>query len=138
MIYIVSDIYYIMIDIRTLLAEARMRAQLSQRELASRARTSQPAIARLESGGADPRFSTLERLIAAAGFGIRVELVPSAEADALIETYKRDVDRSLLRENLGRSVDARLRSLDASTASVDELRQARRGRPGRARRPPSK
>ena len=34
----------------------------SQQELARRAGTSQPAIARLEAGGVDPRLATLQRL----------------------------------------------------------------------------
>ena len=40
-----------------------------------------------------------------------MELVPKAVADPLVAAYKRDVDRTLLRENLRRSVDERLRSL---------------------------
>jgi ribosome-binding protein aMBF1 (putative translation factor) len=35
---------------------------MSQQELARRAGTSQPAIARLEAGGVDPRLETLHRL----------------------------------------------------------------------------
>jgi DNA-binding XRE family transcriptional regulator len=45
-----------------LLIEARMRAKLSQVELAERMGTSQSAIARLESGKANPSLATLRRL----------------------------------------------------------------------------
>lgn len=50
-----------------LVREARERAGLSQRTLASRCKTSQPAIARYESGLTVPRTDTLERLLAACG-----------------------------------------------------------------------
>src|SRR5262249_59357069 len=43
------------------LAEARERAGLTQAEVARRMGTTQPAVARLERGEADPRLSTIER-----------------------------------------------------------------------------
>lgn len=52
---------------RDLLREARLRAGLSQRELARRAGTSQPAIARWESGQVLPSFERLRELIRACG-----------------------------------------------------------------------
>lgn len=91
-----------------LIQEARRRAGLAQDELARRAGTAQSAVARLERGNANPTLATLERLVAAAGFDLRLELVPRAPSDPLIEAYKRDVDRTLLRENLRRTVDERL------------------------------
>ena len=94
-----------------LIREARELAGLAQDELAQRAGTSQPAIARLEGGHSSPTLATLERIVGAAGFELRMELVPKAVADPLVAAYKRDVDRTLLRENLRRSVDERLRSL---------------------------
>ena len=94
-----------------LIREARDLAGLAQDELAQRAGTSQPAIARLEGGHSSPTLATLERIVGAAGFELRMELVPKAVADPLVAAYKRDVDRTLLRENLRRSVDERLRSL---------------------------
>lgn len=104
-----------------LIAEARRRAGLSQRELAERAGTSQPAIARLEQGHASPTLATLERLVAAAGFILRLELVPYAPADPLVEAFKRDVDRTLLRENLRRTIDERLRALEEFDTTVTAL-----------------
>lgn len=52
--------------------EARARAQLTQAELAGRMETSQTAIARLESGRANPTADTLRRL--AAAMGTRLEI----------------------------------------------------------------
>ncbi|MGH3195771.1 MAG: helix-turn-helix domain-containing protein [Streptosporangiaceae bacterium] len=49
------------------LAEQRHAAGLSQTEIAARMGTSQSAVARLESGTADVRASTLERYAAAVG-----------------------------------------------------------------------
>lgn len=49
------------------LRAARTHAGLSQAELARRAHTSQPAIARYEGGVATPSLPTLERLLAATG-----------------------------------------------------------------------
>jgi hypothetical protein len=46
---------------------------LSQRALARRAGTSQPAIARYESGGATPSWETLQRLAVACGRRVRIE-----------------------------------------------------------------
>ena len=51
-----------------LLRSVRIRAGLTQTELARRAGTSQAAVARYESGDVSPMVSTLERLLAAGGF----------------------------------------------------------------------
>ena len=113
-------------DIRgnALLLEARRLAGLTQRDLAKRAGTSQPAIARIESGLVSPTLSTLERLVGAAGYDLKLSLVPRRVADAVIEAYKRDVDRTLLRENLKKSVDQRLRSLVELQKVASEVRRA--------------
>ncbi len=50
-----------------LIRDTRKRARLSQAGLAARAGTSQPAVARYESGRATPSLSTLERLLVACG-----------------------------------------------------------------------
>jgi transcriptional regulator with XRE-family HTH domain len=50
-----------------LIREARLRAGLTQRELATRAKTSQPAVARWESGDVVPSFERLRELIRACG-----------------------------------------------------------------------
>jgi predicted nucleotidyltransferase/DNA-binding XRE family transcriptional regulator len=53
------------VNVGKLIRDARTRAKLSQAALAGRAKTSQPAIARYESGAASPSLSTLERILAA-------------------------------------------------------------------------
>src|SRR5215471_20023690 len=61
------------------LAEQRQSAGLSQTEVAARMGTSQSAVARLESGTADVRASTLERYAAAVGGQITWKLDRPAE-----------------------------------------------------------
>ena len=56
------------------LAARRQDAGLSQTEIAARMGTSQSAVARLESGAADVRTSTLERCAAALGTEITWKL----------------------------------------------------------------
>ena len=56
------------------LAERRHRLGLSQTQVAARMGTSQSAVARLESGDADIRLSTLERYAAALGHQLEVSL----------------------------------------------------------------
>ena len=54
----------------------RESQQLSQAELARRAGTKQPAIARLESGRVIPRLDLLEKIARAVGMTISVHFVP--------------------------------------------------------------
>jgi transcriptional regulator with XRE-family HTH domain len=116
-----------MLDISSrIVEEARRRAGLTQRDLAARAGTSQAAIARIERGLVNPTLDTLRRVTAAAGFELKVTLVPLAPADPVIEAYKRDVDRTLLRENLKRTVDQRIRSLIELKELGNELGRAGR------------
>ena len=64
------------------LAAERERAGIPQRAVARRMRTSQPAVARLETGEVDARLSTVERYAAAVGRRLRYELVPASELGA--------------------------------------------------------
>jgi predicted transcriptional regulator len=59
-----------------LLATARSRAGLTQRDLARRARTAQSVVARIENGDVSPSWSTLRRLLSCAGFDLHATLVP--------------------------------------------------------------
>lgn len=47
---------------------------MSQRELARKARTAQSVVARIELGATSPSWSTLNRLLKAAGFGLSADL----------------------------------------------------------------
>jgi DNA-binding XRE family transcriptional regulator len=58
------------------LIEARSEANVSQEEIAKRMRTSQPAIARLESGHGNPSVNTLRRYAAATGTRLRIVFEP--------------------------------------------------------------
>jgi predicted XRE-type DNA-binding protein len=66
----------------TELTAHRQAARLSQTEVAARMGTSQSAVARLESGEADARASTLERYAAAIGRQITWELRSSGTVAA--------------------------------------------------------
>src|SRR5262245_48165705 len=61
------------------LVDERRRRGLSQTETAARMRTSQSAVARLESGGGDVRLSTLQRYAAAIGGDLEWRLVPGQD-----------------------------------------------------------
>ncbi|MEK7241100.1 MAG: helix-turn-helix transcriptional regulator [Gemmatimonadota bacterium] len=112
--------------VASVVREARKRAGLSQRALAERARTAQSVIGRIEAGLSSPSIETLARVLDAAGFELKVELSPKARPDPVIEAYKHDVDRTLLRANLGKSVDERLRVNVEMLLFGNELRRAMR------------
>lgn len=60
----------------TTLREARLRAGLTQAELAARIGSTQSVIARWEGGGALPSHDTLARVVRACGFELSTALVP--------------------------------------------------------------
>ena len=51
-----------------------------------------------------------------------------AGPDPVVEAYKKDIDRSLLRENLRRPVEERIRNLVRLQRFADELRRVGRSR----------
>lgn len=54
------------------------------------------------------------------------EIVPvSLDPDPVIEAYKKDVDRTLLRENLKLTVDERIQKMIAALRLVEEIRRSR-------------
>jgi transcriptional regulator with XRE-family HTH domain len=59
-----------------LVRDLRADAGLSQRTLARRAGTSQPAVARYERGAATPSWETLQRLAAACGQQVSISAEP--------------------------------------------------------------
>jgi predicted transcriptional regulator len=86
----------------TLIKRARDAAGLTQAELARRARMKQPEIARLESAGANPRLSTLKRVVAATGHSLKLDLD---------EDF--GLDETLIAGSLKESPDRRLRSFES-------------------------
>jgi len=59
----------------TALIKARKRAKLTQAEVAQRMGTTQPVIARLESGAQKPSTKTLERYAEATNSRLKIDLV---------------------------------------------------------------
>jgi transcriptional regulator with XRE-family HTH domain len=60
--------------------EARARAGLTQEQLASRMRTTQSVVARLEGGRVRPSTRTLERFAEATGTRLRIIFEPNSSA----------------------------------------------------------
>jgi len=54
----------------------------------------------------------------------REELAPPDYCDPVIEAYKKDVDRTLLRENLKLTVEQRLRKAESVHEAVEGWREA--------------
>lgn len=98
-----------------LIREARRQAKLTQAQLAERAGTSQSTIAKLERGGGNPTFETLERVLHAAGH--RLEL--SAVNQGLTT-----VDESLIRQQLALSPAERIAALGQQADGMRELFEA--------------
>ena len=61
-------------------AKARMRAGLSQAELAKRMKTTQSTVARLESGRGKPSTRTLQRFAKATGHKLKITFEPLEKA----------------------------------------------------------
>lgn len=75
----------------SLVNKLRRTAGLSQRALAQRAGTSQPAIARYERDAAVPSWETLQRLAEACGRHLRIDVepIPATEDAELTELLLR-------------------------------------------------
>lgn len=96
-----------------LIREARLRAGLTQAELAERAGTTQSAVARWETGRARPSLETLARLARACGLELRVGF-EEADSDST----------SLIERNLALGPDQRLDQLVRTVAFIREGRAA--------------
>jgi uncharacterized protein len=68
-----------------LLQLARLKADLSQQQLATRAAVPATMISAYERDQRQPTLPTLSRLIRAAGFDLRIRLEPYEEADENVE-----------------------------------------------------
>ena len=67
-------------DAAQILRRARVDAGLSLRALADRAGTSHATLSAYESGRLEPRVTTLDRILRAAGFALDVDLERRADA----------------------------------------------------------
>jgi len=88
---------------------ARARAELTQAQLAAAAGLTQQSISAYETGRKDPTISTLKRLLAAAGFEMRVRLEPIDHHDTTLEAFLGTL-RPEQRAQLERARDQRVRS----------------------------
>lgn len=70
-----------------LLRLARDKAQLTQAQLAAQAGVSQQAVSAYETGRKEPTLPTLQALLAAAGFEMRIHLEALDYHDAALETF---------------------------------------------------
>jgi hypothetical protein len=62
-----------------------------------------------------------------------MEPAPPRDYDPMVEAYKKDIDRTLIRENLKLSVEDRFRKAMALQRFAEEMRRA--GREARQRKP---
>jgi hypothetical protein len=67
-----------------------------------------------------------EQTRGAEGAGVLHELAPADYFDPVIEVYKKDVDRTLLRENLKLTVEERFLKFERLWEFAQELREAGR------------
>jgi transcriptional regulator with XRE-family HTH domain len=98
----------------SLLQYARRKANLSQRDLGSRAGVTQATISRIEERKISPRFDTLERLLDACGFQLQV-----------VSHRGEGVDRSAIRELLRASPEDRARLAAVEARNLEKLRPHR-------------
>lgn len=90
---------------------ARIRSGLTQVELARRAQTSQTAISAYELGAKVPSLETLERILGAAGFDLRMSLAAAEDHDESLARYvatlPEDARAKFVREQQARVTPAR-------------------------------
>lgn len=66
-----------------IIREARLKAGLTQAELAERLRRDRAQVARWETGGQEPSFENLRAVVEACGFVLRVEIAEREDDAAL-------------------------------------------------------
>lgn len=96
-----------------IIREARLRAGLTQKDLAERAGTTQSAVARWERGRSRPTVETLARLVAACGLELRLGLSRSDPDEA-----------TLIERNLTLAPEERLDQLVRTVAFIRAGRRA--------------
>jgi transcriptional regulator with XRE-family HTH domain len=103
----------------TILRQARREAGLTQAELALRVGVSQPEIARVERGNANPTWDTIVRVLRATGQQLELRPRPAQV----------ELDLGQLRERLALTPAERLRLFQSSQRNLQRLvsRARRRG-----------
>jgi transcriptional regulator with XRE-family HTH domain len=92
---------------------ARLRAGLSQRELAARAGTSQSTLNRYERGRSEPGLATVQRLVTACDLELRVMLAPPDRSDEVLAQHA-----------LAATPDERLATLERWSSFLADARPA--------------
>ena len=87
-----------------LIRSARLRAELSQEQLAERLGVPRSSIARWETETVEPGLSTLRRVLQACGFDLSLALVPF-ERDPELDARMQEVQRLTPQERLRAMVD---------------------------------
>jgi transcriptional regulator with XRE-family HTH domain len=87
---------------RNLIQMARIRAGMSQVDLARAAKTSQPAVSAYESGKRSPSVETLTRLLAAAGFELRMQLAAPDTHDVSRKSAEKLLPKSQVQGHINR------------------------------------
>jgi transcriptional regulator with XRE-family HTH domain len=108
-------------DVPQLLKRLRLRAGLTQAELADRLDISQAAVAKLEAPGANPTVDTLDRVLRATGHRLSFEAIPQPWPG---------VDESLIRRQLELTPAERIRGIEAMYAHAQLLARAGAGSRG--------
>lgn len=90
---------------------ARLRAGISQRELATRLGTTQSAIARLEAEGSNPTVATIERVLGATGHRLMLAATRNEPG----------IDEGLIRQQLNFTPEQRLRAFEAFNKEARKL-----------------
>jgi transcriptional regulator with XRE-family HTH domain len=101
-------------EIPRLLKDARLRAGLTQADLAGRLGVSQAAIAKLERPGANPTVDTLDRALWATGHLLTLDAPAHAPG----------VDESLIRRQLELTPAQRIRGIETMYAQMRRLARA--------------
>jgi transcriptional regulator with XRE-family HTH domain len=91
-----------------ILREARLRAGLTQSELAERLGRDRAQVARWETGGQEPSFENVRAVVEACGFVLKLEIAerredPALEAELVVSVRQAPQQRvQALLERLGR------------------------------------
>jgi len=72
----------------SLILAARLKAGLTQRQLADRLGVTQPVVAAYESGRRQPTIPSLMRIVSGAGFDLRLSLAPHEDHDEVLESLE--------------------------------------------------
>jgi transcriptional regulator with XRE-family HTH domain len=112
-----------------LIREARLRAGLTQAELAGRTRTSQSAVARWEAGESTPTLERLRELLVACQLELRVSMEPVDPGESTLIESRLGLTPQQRLDDLTRAV----RFLDAGRSALADALARRDKRKGRTR-----